>query len=185
MIGQHTFGCKLRHRNLNADYRIGLLRDTKGQYVRTAEIFIQKIVYRGALFPNSSSAGVDNILGLRRRVRGRRGRRRGGGGGGGGGGRINRMSCWLVRKCRVVIRIGQKETVRELIWDLRRLVTLCELKHVSKDLENEQLGCSMVRRGVESKARYLRTRDANHAAIRFLHERIRFIGRLAVIGSAC
>jgi len=49
MIGQHTFGYKLmiRHisngRNLNFDNRIGLLRgDTKGQYVRTADIFIQK-----------------------------------------------------------------------------------------------------------------------------------------------
>jgi len=47
MIGQHTFGYKLRHisngRNLNFDNKIGLLRrDTKGQYVRTAEIFIQK-----------------------------------------------------------------------------------------------------------------------------------------------
>jgi hypothetical protein len=95
------------------------------------------------------------------------------------------MSSWLVRKCRVVIRIGQKETVRELVWDLRRLVILCELKHVPEDLENEQLECFIVRRGIESKLGYLRTRDANHAAIRFLYEGIGFVGRLAVIGSAC
>jgi hypothetical protein len=57
------------------------------------------------------------------------------------------MSSWLVRKRRVIICIGQKEAVRELVWDHCRLVIVCELKHVPEDLENKELAWVIIRRG--------------------------------------
>lgn len=49
------------------------------------------------------------------------------------------MKSWFHRKRRVIIRIGQKEAVRELVWHLCRLVIVRELKYVSEDLENKRL----------------------------------------------